>query len=82
MIIPPPSRVSGVRNHGIPPHVGMGTLCRLIKRLARRSDTLRVLLRRGDRDFAFPFRDLQSGGFSGASTVISASDLPWYFVFR
>ena len=40
----------------------------------------------GDRtglpDFAFPFCDPQSDGFSGAWTGILPSDLPFYFVFH
>jgi hypothetical protein len=35
----------------------------------------------GWHDFAFPFRDPQSGGFSGDGASVSASDLPPDFVF-
>ena len=33
-------------------------------------------------DFAFPFRDPQSGWFSGVRATVSASDLPPDFVFH
>ena len=36
----------------------------------------------GWHDFAFPFRDPQSGGFSGVRATVSAGNPPSNFVFR